>query len=53
MVNNAWGGHETFSVDELSAPFWELPVHHWQAMFDHGVRLHLIACQAAAPVFEL
>lgn len=50
LVNNAWGGHETFSVAELSAPFWELPLHHWQAMFDHGVRLHLIACKAAAPL---
>jgi NAD(P)-dependent dehydrogenase (short-subunit alcohol dehydrogenase family) len=51
LVNNAWGGHETFSVASLSTPFWEQPLDHWQSMFEHGVRNHVIACQAAAPLF--
>ena len=51
LVNNAWGGHETFSIETLSAPFWEQPLDHWESMFDHGVRNHVIACQLAAPLF--
>jgi NAD(P)-dependent dehydrogenase (short-subunit alcohol dehydrogenase family) len=50
LVNNAWGGHESFTPASLRAPFWEQPLDHWQSMFDHGVRLHVIACQAAAPL---
>jgi NAD(P)-dependent dehydrogenase (short-subunit alcohol dehydrogenase family) len=50
-VNNAWGGHETFTLASLSAPFWEQPLEHWESMFDHGVRNHVIACQIAAPLF--
>jgi NAD(P)-dependent dehydrogenase (short-subunit alcohol dehydrogenase family) len=51
LVNNAWGGHETFTMASLSAPFWEQPVDHWGSMFDHGVRNHVLACHAAAPLF--
>lgn len=51
LVNNAWGGHETFSLASLSAPFWEQPLDHWQSMFEHGVRNHVIACHVAAPLF--
>jgi len=51
LVNNAWGGHETFSHTSLNAPFWEQPIDHWRSMFEHGVRNHVIACQAAAPLF--
>jgi NAD(P)-dependent dehydrogenase (short-subunit alcohol dehydrogenase family) len=51
LVNNAWGGHEAFSLATLDAPFWEQPLEQWEAMFDHGVRNHIVACQAAAPVF--
>jgi NAD(P)-dependent dehydrogenase (short-subunit alcohol dehydrogenase family) len=50
LVNNAWGGHESFTMATLSAPFWEQPLEHWTAMFDHGVRNHLLACRAAAPL---
>jgi NAD(P)-dependent dehydrogenase (short-subunit alcohol dehydrogenase family) len=49
LVNNAWGGHETLTHATLDAPFWEQPLSHWQSMFDHGVRNHVIACQAIAP----
>jgi NAD(P)-dependent dehydrogenase (short-subunit alcohol dehydrogenase family) len=51
LVNNAWGGHETFTTAALSAPFWEQPLDHWTSMFDHGVRNHVVTCQAAAPTF--
>lgn len=51
LVNNAWGGHETFSLESLSAPFWQQPLEHWESMFDHGVRNHVIACHVAAPLF--
>jgi len=51
LVNNAWGGHETFSLAALNAPFWEQPLAHWQSMFEHGVRNHVLACQLAAPTF--
>ena len=50
LVNNAWGGHETLTHEWLDAPFWDQPLAHWESMFDHGVRNHVIACQAAAPV---
>jgi len=50
LVNNAWGGHESFTLASLSAPFWAQPLDHWQSMFEHGVRNHVIACQAAAPL---
>ncbi|HUQ01805.1 MAG TPA: SDR family oxidoreductase [Kofleriaceae bacterium] len=51
LVNNAWGGHETLTGAYLNAPFWEQPIDHWTSMFEHGVRNHVIACQAAAPLF--
>lgn len=50
LVNNAWGGHETLTHDTLDKPFWEQPLAHWQSMFEHGVRNHVVACQAIAPV---
>lgn len=48
LVNNAWGGHETFD-GIFQAPFWERPMVHWESMFDHGVRNHLLASRLAAP----
>lgn len=49
LVNNAWGGHEAFN-GVFNAPFWERPLAEWDAMFDHGVRLHLLAARHAAPL---
>jgi NAD(P)-dependent dehydrogenase (short-subunit alcohol dehydrogenase family) len=49
LVNNAWGGHETFD-GVFDAPFWEHPMAHWDAMLDRGVRNHLLASRCAAPV---
>lgn len=49
LVNNAWGGHETFD-GVFERPFWEHPLAHWDSMIDRGVRLHLLAARAVAPV---
>ena len=48
LVNNAWGGHEAFT-GVFDAPFWEHPLDHWEAMFDHGVRNHLLASRRGRP----
>lgn len=49
LVNNAWGGHEKFD-GIFQAPFWERPMELWDAMFDRGVRNHLLASRLAAPL---
>ncbi len=49
LVNNAWGGHETFT-GVFDAPFWEHPLAHWDSMFDRGLRNHLLASRCAAPL---
>ena len=48
LVNNAWGGHESFT-GVFEAPFWEHPLANWDSMFDRGVRNHLVASRCAAP----
>jgi NAD(P)-dependent dehydrogenase (short-subunit alcohol dehydrogenase family) len=48
LVNNAWGGHESFN-GVFEAPFWEHPLANWDSMFDRGVRNHLLASRFAAP----
>ncbi|HEX2204305.1 MAG TPA: SDR family NAD(P)-dependent oxidoreductase [Longimicrobium sp.] len=50
LVNNAWGGHEAFSRAAFGAPFWEQAMEQWDAMFDRGVRNHLLASRVAAPI---
>lgn len=50
LVNNAWGGHETFN-GVFEAPFWEHPLANWDSMMDRGVRNHLVASRCAAPLF--
>jgi NAD(P)-dependent dehydrogenase (short-subunit alcohol dehydrogenase family) len=49
LVNNAWGGHECFD-GVFDAPFWQRPIEEWDAMFDRGVRNHLLASRIAAPL---
>ena len=49
LVNNAWGGHETFT-GVFEAPFWEHPLSNWDSMFDRGVRNHLLASRCVAPL---
>lgn len=48
LVNNAWGGNETFD-GVFDAPFWKHSLAHWESMFDHGVRNHIVASRFAAP----
>jgi NAD(P)-dependent dehydrogenase (short-subunit alcohol dehydrogenase family) len=48
LVNNAWGGHETFN-GVFDAPFWQHPMSHWDSMLDRGVRNHVLASRQAAP----
>lgn len=50
LVNNAWGGHEAFDAGAFDLPFWEQPLAQWEAMFDRGVRNHLVAGRAVAPL---
>lgn len=50
LVNNAWGGHESFTASALGSPFWEQSLAQWEAMFDRGVRSHILASRAAAPL---
>jgi len=50
LVTNAWGGHESFD-GVFDAPFWQHPLAHWDSMMDRGVRNHLLAARAAAPLF--
>jgi NAD(P)-dependent dehydrogenase (short-subunit alcohol dehydrogenase family) len=49
LVNNAWGGHESFD-GVFDAPFWTHPLEHWDAMFDRGVRNHIVSSRGAAPL---
>jgi NAD(P)-dependent dehydrogenase (short-subunit alcohol dehydrogenase family) len=49
LVNNAWGGHESFD-GVFDAPFWMHPLAHWDTMFDRGVRNHILASRHAAPL---
>lgn len=48
LVNNAWGGHESFD-GRFDAPFWEHPLEHWRTMMEGGAFLHLLAARAVAP----
>ena len=49
LINNAWGGHEVFD-GVFQAPFWQRPMAQWDAMFDRGVRNHVLASLHAAPL---
>lgn len=47
LVANAFAGND---LPFRGGPFWELPLEHWHNMFDAGVRAHLVAAHAAAPL---
>ncbi|CAN7600968.1 SDR family oxidoreductase [Polaromonas sp. LjRoot131] len=49
LVNNAWGGHETFD-GVFDAPFWERGMEHWDSMMDRGLRNHLLSSRLAVPL---
>jgi NAD(P)-dependent dehydrogenase (short-subunit alcohol dehydrogenase family) len=50
LVNNVWGGYEQQDWSRFGAPFWEQPLRHWSAMFESGVRAHLVATRLAIPL---
>ena len=52
LVNCAWGGYERM-VDNgqftWGLPFWQQPMHRWQAMMDAGLRAAFVASAQVAP----
>jgi NAD(P)-dependent dehydrogenase (short-subunit alcohol dehydrogenase family) len=51
LVNNVWAGYERLNAgawEEWNAPFWDQPLHLWDAMFDGGVRAHYVATALCA-----
>src|SRR5687767_8932524 len=51
LVNNVWGGYENSDCRPLPlVPFWEQPLHQWDAMFTAGVRAYLTASRLAVPL---
>jgi NAD(P)-dependent dehydrogenase (short-subunit alcohol dehydrogenase family) len=50
LVANAWGGYENYDYRRFGLPFWELPVERFDTMVRAGLRTHLTACRAAAPL---
>lgn len=52
LVNNAWAGYQEIQrhgEDHFEDSFWELPLEHWDSMFQVGVRSHYIASALVAP----
>jgi NAD(P)-dependent dehydrogenase (short-subunit alcohol dehydrogenase family) len=50
LVHNVWGGYEGYDLAGFARPLWEQPLVHWDRMFVAGVRAHLVASRAAAPL---
>jgi NAD(P)-dependent dehydrogenase (short-subunit alcohol dehydrogenase family) len=48
LVNNAWGGYE--GGRPITAYFWNAPLYLWDAMFERGVKAHLVATYFAIPL---
>lgn len=48
LVNNAWGGYEGKRL--MPAYFWQAPLHLWDAMFERGLKAHLLATYFAIPL---
>lgn len=48
LVNNAWGGYEGDRL--MPAYFWQSPLRLWDAMFEHGLKAHLLATYFAIPL---
>jgi NAD(P)-dependent dehydrogenase (short-subunit alcohol dehydrogenase family) len=50
LVNNAWSGYKGIQrgEDNFESEFWTLPLDHWDAMFDVGVRSHYVASALVA-----
>ena len=50
LVANAWGGYENYDYRLFGLPFWEQPIERFDTMVRAGLRSHLTACRAAAPL---
>jgi len=48
LVNNAWGGYEGGRL--MPAYFWQAPLRLWDAMFERGLKAHLLATYFAIPL---
>jgi NAD(P)-dependent dehydrogenase (short-subunit alcohol dehydrogenase family) len=48
LVNNAWGGYEGERL--MPAYFWRAPLRLWDAMFERGLKAHLLATYFAIPL---
>lgn len=48
LVNNAWGGYEGERL--MPAYFWKAPQRLWDAMFERGLKAHLLATYFAIPL---
>jgi hypothetical protein len=45
---NAWGGYEAECL--MPAYFWQAPLRLWEAMFERGLKAHLLAPYFAIPL---
>lgn len=50
LVNNVWGGYESYDGAAFDAPFWDQPLWRWDKMLNAGVRAHYTASRLAAPL---
>jgi NAD(P)-dependent dehydrogenase (short-subunit alcohol dehydrogenase family) len=50
LVANAWGGYENYDYRLFGLPFWEQPIDRFDTMVRAGLRSHLTAARAAAPL---
>lgn len=50
LVANAWGGYQNYDYRLFGLPFWEQPVERFDTMVGAGLRSHLTASRAAAPL---
>ncbi|HJT88143.1 MAG TPA: SDR family NAD(P)-dependent oxidoreductase [Bryobacteraceae bacterium] len=48
LVNNAWGGYEGDRL--MPAYFWRAPLRLWDAMFERGLKAHILASYFAVPL---
>jgi NAD(P)-dependent dehydrogenase (short-subunit alcohol dehydrogenase family) len=48
LVNNAWGGYEGARL--MPAYFWNVSLRLWDAMFERGLKAHLLATYFAIPL---
>ena len=48
LINNAWGGYEGGRL--MPAYFWQAPLGLWDAMFERGLKAHLLATYFAIPL---